>query len=176
MAHDLGLDGVGENYAQELAVKARAVPPQHRPPVHFIGHLQANKVRLIADTVDVWQSVDRISLAHEIAKRQADRTPMVMIQVNCTGEPGKHGCGPQEVAAVVAGARGAGCDVVGLMTMGPTDQDMARTRAAFALLRGLADELGLAERSMGMSGDLEVAVEEGATVVRVGSALFGERS
>lgn len=173
IAQTLGIDGVGENYAQEVTAKAAAVPARERPPVHFIGHLQTNKVRLVAGIVDVWQSVDRLSLVHEIVKRQPG--PVILIQVNTTGEAGKFGCHPDHVADLVASARSMGCVVDGLMTMGPTDQDAARTRAAFSLLRGLADGLGLRERSMGMSGDMEYAIEAGSTMVRVGAALFGER-
>lgn len=176
IAKRLGIEAVGENYAQELAAKAAEVGPEDRPPIHFIGHLQTNKVRLIADAVDVWESVDRASLITEIAKRQADRHPKVLIQVNTTGEPGKNGCAPAEAQALVGAARSGGLQVLGLMTVGPTDQDAQRTRAAFALLRRLADDLGVGERSMGMSADLEIAVEEGATIVRVGSALFGQRA
>lgn len=176
IARRLGIDAVGENYAQELAAKADDVVPEDRPSVHFIGHLQTNKVRLIADAVDVWESVDRGSLIAEIAKRQAGRQPQVLIQVNTTGEVGKNGCTPGEASALVDAARKEGLRVMGLMTVGPTDQDLVRTRSAFALLRRLADDLGVEERSMGMSADLEIAVEEGATIVRVGSALFGQRS
>ena len=176
IARRLGIDAVGENYAQELAAKADDVVPEDRPSVHFIGHLQTNKVRLIADAVDVWASVDRGSLIAEIAKRQAGRQPQVLIQVNTTGEVGKNGCTPGEASALVDAARKEGLRVMGLMTVGPTDQDLVRTRSAFALLRRLADDLGVEERSMGMSADLEIAVEEGATIVRVGSALFGQRS
>ena len=176
IARRLGIDAVGENYAQELAAKADDVVPEDRPSVHFIGHLQTNKVRLIADAVDVWESVDRGSLVAEIAKRQAGRQPQVLIQVNTTGEVGKNGCTPGEASALVDAARKEGLRVMGLMTVGPTDQDLVRTRSAFALLRRLADDLGVEERSMGMSADLEIAVEEGATIVRVGSALFGQRS
>lgn len=175
IAKRLQLDGVGENYAQELAAKAVEVGPDACPPVHFIGHLQTNKVRLVADVVDVWQTVDRASLVAEIVKRQAARVPRILIQVNTTGEAGKHGCAPEDLTGLVAAARGSGAEVSGLMTVGPTDQDPVRTRAAFALLRRMADDLGVADRSMGMSADLEIAVEEGATIVRIGSALFGHR-
>lgn len=176
IAKRLGINAVGENYAQELAAKAAEVGREDRPPVHFIGHLQTNKVRLVADAVDVWESVDRDSLITEIAKRQTGRHPQVLIQVNTTGESGKNGCTPTEAPALVNAARRSGLHVLGLMTVGPTDQDAQRTRAAFALLRRLADDLGVDERSMGMSADLEIAVEEGATIVRVGSALFGQRA
>jgi pyridoxal phosphate enzyme (YggS family) len=175
IARRLGVDAVGENYAQELAEKAGLVPIQDRPVVHFIGHLQTNKVRLIASVVDVWHSVDRLSLMAEIAKRQAGKAPSILFQVNTTGEVGKFGCTPAEVADLVDIARREGYDVLGLMTMGPTDQDPVRSRTAFGLLRRIADDLGVVERSMGMSDDLEIAVEEGATMVRIGSALFGQR-
>jgi hypothetical protein len=99
----------------------------------------------------------------------------VLVQVNTTGEMSKSGAGPQEATAVVAAARAAGLHVEGLMTVGPTDTPPEAARPGFRLLRRLADDLGLATCSMGMSHDLEVAVEEGSTEVRIGTALFGRR-
>ena len=166
-----GLHDVGENYAQELEAKLRglAVP---RPCVHFIGRLQTNKVRHIAALVDVWQSIDRDSAAVEVAKRAPGAT--VLVQVNVSEEAQKGGCSPHDTPALVARCRDLGLAVVGLMTVGRTGEP-AGARAGFRLLASLADRLGLAERSMGMTDDLEVAVEEGSTMVRVGSALFGPR-
>ncbi len=172
MAHRLGCDAVGENYAQEAITKIAAVGGVH-PPVHFIGRLQSNKVRSLVDVVSVWQSVDRASLIDEIAKRSAGAH--IYVQVNATQEPDKGGCSPQEAPRLVERAQRAGLVVDGLMTVGPTDEDPKGTRRAFALVRALANQLGLAGCSMGMSGDLEIALAEGSTMLRVGTALFGER-
>jgi hypothetical protein len=97
------------------------------------------------------------------------------VQVNTTSEIDKGGCDPNEVEALVHQARQGGLDVTGLMTVGPTDMDPMKTRAAFALLKRMATDLGVEQLSMGMTGDIEIAVEEGSTLVRVGTALFGQR-
>lgn len=172
LAHRLGCDAVGENYAQETVAKIGETGSAH-PPVHFIGRLQTNKVKALAAVVDVWQSVDRPALVDEIAKRAPGAK--VFIQVNATGEPDKGGCAVSDTAALVERARAAGLSVLGLMTVGPTTPDPQRTRETFAAVRRLADELGLEGCSMGMSGDVDIALAEGTTLVRVGTALFGER-
>ena len=170
-----GCDAVGENYAQEVVAKATEVALADRLPVHFIGQLQSNKIKQLAGIVDVWQSVDRLSLLTEIAKRSAQSTAQVFLQVNVTGEEGKGGCLPEEVGELSRAAQDLGIDVLGLMTVGPTNEDPVVTRTTFRTLRALANEHGLRQCSMGMTGDLEIAVEEGSTMVRVGSALFGNR-
>lgn len=170
-----GCDAVGENYAQEVVVKADEVALSDRLPVHFIGQLQSNKIKQLVGIIDVWQSVDRLSLITEIAKRTPQPGAQVMIQVNVTGEQGKGGCLPSEVGGLSAAAQDLGIDVVGLMAVGPTHGDPAETRSAFRTLRALVNERGFRHCSMGMTGDLEIAVEEGSTMVRVGSALFGNR-
>lgn len=170
-----GCDAVGENYAQEVVAKAAEVASADRLPVHFIGQLQSNKIKQLAGIVDVWQSVDRLSLLTEIAKRSAQSTAQVFLQVNVTGEEGKGGCLPEEVGELSRAAQDLGIDVLGLMTVGPTNEDPIVTRITFRTLRALANEHGLRQCSMGMTGDLEIAVEEGSTMVRVGSALFGNR-
>ena len=175
MAHAAGCDGVGENYAQEVLTKSEVVPRASRLPIHFIGQLQTNKIKQMADIVDVWQSVDRASVITEIAKRVGRPDVGLFIQVNTTDEDHKGGCRPGDLAQLVKQAMNAGLLVTGLMTVGPTDADPQRTRLAFSLLRTLADEHGLAHRSMGMTSDLEIAIEEGSTMVRVGSAIFGNR-
>jgi PLP dependent protein len=172
-AADAGLAAVGENYAQELLTKA-PVAATRALRVHFIGQLQSNKVRQLAEHVDVWETVDRVRLVGEIAKRAPGAT--ILIQVDTAGEQGKGGCPPGDVAALVRAARDAGLVVDGLMTVGPTAGGAEAARPGFRLVRRLADDLGLATCSMGMSGDLEVAVEEGSTEVRVGTALFGARA
>jgi PLP dependent protein len=166
-----GLTDVGENYAQELLAKLDELH-QPRPRVHFIGRLQTNKVRHLAPVVDVWQTIDRTSAAAEVAKRAPGAA--VLVQVNVSDEPQKGGCPPAEAPELVARCQGLGLRVLGLMTVGRTGSP-DDARAGFALLSSLADRLGLPERSMGMTDDLEVAVQEGATMVRVGTALFGPR-
>jgi pyridoxal phosphate enzyme (YggS family) len=169
-----GCDAIGENYAQEVITKAAEVALADRLPLHFIGQLQSNKIKQLAGIVDVWQSVDRLSLLTEIAKR-SPHTARVFLQVNMTGEEGKGGCLPAEVGELSRVAQDLGIDVLGLMTVGPTNEDPIVTRITFRTLRELANEHGLRQCSMGMTGDLEIAVEEGSTMVRVGSALFGNR-
>ncbi len=167
-----GCDAIGENYAQELLDK-RATIERLGPEVHFIGRLQRNKVRQLVDIVDVWCSLDRASAIDEVAKRAPGGR--VMIQVDTTGDPGKGGCDVGDTAALVDRATEQGLIVRGLMTVGPTGGDSEAARPGFRRVRALVDELGLDECSMGMSGDLVVAVEEGSTEVRVGTALFGPR-
>ncbi len=169
-ALEAGLSAIGESYAQELAEKAAAVGA----PVewHFIGRLQRNKVRRIAGSVALWQSVDRRRLGEEIARHAPGAA--VLVQVNVTGEGQKGGCEPASTGALVRDLRDLGLDVRGLMAIGPVGAP-EEARPGFRQLRALADDLELDERSMGMSGDLEVAVEEGSTMVRVGTALFGPR-
>jgi pyridoxal phosphate enzyme (YggS family) len=171
-----GCAAIGENYGQELQQKMgelQAVDTSLQPEVHFIGQLQTNKVRSIAALVDVWQTVDRPALVDEIAQRAPGAR--VFIQVNTTAESSKGGCEPAEAGALVRQCVQAGLRTEGLMTVGPTSADPTRTAQAFAELRTLADGLGLAGLSMGMSGDFELAIANGATHVRIGGALFGPR-
>lgn len=174
-AIDVGCRAIGENYAAECRAKLgeladRGVGP---PRVHFIGQLQTNKVRMVAGLIDLYESVDRERLIDEIARRQPGAA--VLIQVNSTGEPTKGGCDPAEVPGLLEHARTAGLVVRGLMTVGPTSGDAAVTRSAFGRVRELVDRHGLEVCSMGMSDDLEIAVESGSTEIRVGTALFGAR-
>ena len=168
-----GCSMVGENYAQEIRAKYAPVDPLERPEIHFIGHLQSNKVAGLVSFVDVWQTVDRLSIVQTVAKQVPGAR--VFIQVNATGETGKGGCQPHQVAELVSAARECGLEVLGLMTVGPTHNDRALTKAAFRTVALLRKELGLAELSMGMSEDLDIAVPLGATMVRMGRAIFGER-
>lgn len=165
-----GCTAIGENYAQELLAK-RAVCAGLE--VHFIGQLQSNKVRQLADLVSVYETVDRAKLAREIAHRAPGAR--VMIQVDTTGEPGKGGCPIDALDALVAEVRELDLDLVGLMTVGPTVGGPEAARPGFRAVRRAADRLGLRECSMGMTADVEVAVAEGSTQIRVGSALFGPR-
>jgi pyridoxal phosphate enzyme (YggS family) len=163
---------VGENYAQELVAKAEALESGLAPCWHFIGGLQRNKVRALAPHVSLWETVDRVSLGVEIAKRAP--AARVLVQVNISEEGSKGGCTPVEAPDLVAALGDYGLDVAGLMGVAAPG-DLDRARSQFAGLAALRAGLGLAELSMGMSADLEAAVAEGATIVRVGSALFGPR-
>jgi PLP dependent protein len=167
-----GCDAIGENYAQELLDK-RGTIERLRPEVHFIGQLQRNKVRQLAGLVDVWSSLDRASVIDEVAKRVPGAH--VLVQVDTSGDPAKGGCDVADVPALVDRAIERGLVVRGLMTVGPTGRDGEAARPGFRQVRALVDRLDLDECSMGMSADLEVAVEEGSTQVRVGTALFGSR-
>ncbi|MGI9644821.1 MAG: YggS family pyridoxal phosphate enzyme [Ilumatobacteraceae bacterium] len=171
-AAEAGCSAIGENYAQELLSKREAVEG-HGLDVHFIGRLQSNKVRQIAGVVGRWSSLDRASVIDEVARRAPGGR--VLIQVNATDESGKGGCLPDEVAALVARATARGLVVEGLMTVGPTGEPPEAARPGFAVVRSLVDELGLEVCSMGMTSDLAVALEEGSSEVRVGTALFGPR-
>lgn len=164
-----GVVDLGENRAQDLLSK---VPFVDGARWHFIGRLQTNKVRLLAPHVALWESVDRSDVVAELTRRAPGAA--VLVQVNISGEPQKGGCAPTAARALVEESTAAGLVVRGLMGIG-LDGAPERARPGFALLARLADELGLEARSMGMSNDLEVAVQEGATMVRVGTGLFGPR-
>ncbi|MCP3913861.1 MAG: YggS family pyridoxal phosphate-dependent enzyme [Actinomycetia bacterium] len=173
LAVEAGLTSLGENYAQELEAKARAQSPTlAEVDWHFIGRLQRNKVKKLVGIVGVWESVDRQALVDEIARR--DPGARILIQVNTEDEEGKGGCPISEAGALAAHALEHGLDVGGLMTVGPTDQSIDPT-PGFRAVAALAGDLGLAERSMGMTADLEEAVAAGTTTIRVGRALFGPR-
>lgn len=175
-ARAAGLRAIGENYAQEVVAKLGAARAAGTlgVDVHFIGQLQTNKVRSLVGLVDVVESVDRPSLVDELAKRMPGSR--ILVQVDTTDEPGKGGCALTDVPGLVERAAQRGLDVIGLMSVGPTDGDAEAARPGFRAVRALVDRLGLRVCSMGMTADLEVAVGEGATEVRVGSALFGVRS
>jgi pyridoxal phosphate enzyme (YggS family) len=165
----------GENYAQEWRQKAEALSDLADLTWHFIGGLQTNKVKYLAPRATWVQTLDREELARELGKRYAavGATARVLVEVNLGGETQKSGCAPERVEALVALSRGLpGLEVAGLMCIPPPEQD---PRPHFARLRALRDQLGLRELSMGMSADWRIAVEEGATMVRLGTALFGER-
>jgi len=166
-----GVREVGENYAQELLAKCSELDD---PTVgwHMVGGLQRNKVRLLAPVVTLWQTVDRVELLEEIARRAPGAR--VLVQVDTHGSEGRSGCTPAEVEGLVGVGVDRGLEVVGLMTVGVAG-DPSETRRAFQVVSGLAESLGLRELSMGMTYDLDLAVDHGSTLVRVGRAIFGER-
>lgn len=170
-AASVGLHDIGENYAQE-ALANQATGRSDALALHFIGRLQTNKVKALASVVDVWQTVDRRELADVLAQRVPGAH--VFIQVNVSAEPQKGGCSMQDADALVSYCAAAGLQVKGLMTVGQAG-DSTKIAAGFRWLRQAADRLSLAECSMGMSDDLEIALGEGATIVRIGSGLFGKR-
>lgn len=174
----------GENYVQELVAKAVAV--QQPVEWHVIGHLQSNKVRQLAGLVTMIHSVDRLSLAEEISRQWArlGSSCAILVQVNLAQEATKSGASTDEALALVRQVAALPhLRVRGLMTMPPFFDDPEGARPYFRQLRLLAEQVEaaaipgveMAELSMGMSGDFEVAIEEGATLVRVGTAIFGER-
>jgi hypothetical protein len=171
----------GENYVQELQSKRPALSDLEGIRWHFIGGLQRNKARQVVDVALV-HSVDRAELALELDRRARaiGAAVEVLIEVNVGGEDQKSGCSAEELPALLASVSDAqGLSVQGLMTVPPLDADADRTRPMFASLRALRDRhraaLGRGELSMGMSHDFEEAIEEGATLVRVGTAIFGAR-
>ena len=176
----------GENYVQEGADKAAELADLVEQGLqwHFIGPLQSNKTRRVAEVFDWVHAIDRIKIAERLAEqRPANRPPLqVCLQVNVSGESSKSGVAPHEVAALAqAVAQLPGLALRGLMAIPAPSDDFAQQRLAFSRLRQCfeqlnADGLQLDTLSMGMSSDLEAAVAEGATLVRVGSAIFGERT
>lgn len=182
-AYAAGQRVFGENYAQELEVKARALADLPDLEWHFIGHLQTNKARVVARVAHAVHSVDCAALAKELGRRvvAAGRPPLpVLVEVNVAGEVRKAGATPGELAEVLDAVRAQpGLLLRGLMTMPPFG-DLAVARSVFETLASLRALHGgvtaLPELSMGMSADLEVAVAAGATFVRVGTAVFGERA
>lgn len=177
-----GLLDVGENRLQEALAKAEAVVEPVR--WHLIGHLQRNKAKLVPNRFVMVHSLDSLRLAEALsgAAAQADRVVPVLVQVNVAGEAQKSGCPPPEAGDLVDRCAGLpGIAVGGLMTMAPFTDDYGVQRRTFAALRELRDQLAtpacpLEALSMGMSGDYPAAVAEGATVLRLGTVLFGERT
>jgi pyridoxal phosphate enzyme (YggS family) len=162
-----GVTLVGENRAQDLIDKVTRAPGQLR--WHFIGALQSRKVRLIVDHVELIHSVASDSVLREL-ERHAPPGFRILVEVNVSGEQGKGGIAPGELDGFISRSPVA---VAGLMTMPPLVADPERSRGHFAALAELARERGLPTLSMGTSQDFEVAVEEGATIVRIGTILFG---
>jgi hypothetical protein len=172
-----GVAALGENRVQEAREKIEALG--HPVPWHLIGGLQTNKARDAARLFDWIHSVDRLELAQELSRRAhaAARTLSILLQVNLGDEPQKGGVAPAETKRLCEAVAGLpGLRVRGLMAIPPAAPTAEETRPHFRTLRELRDSLGLEHLSMGMSADYEVAIEEGATMVRVGTAIFGPRA
>ena len=175
-AISVGVLALGENRVQEA--KAKVATLGRAVPWHLIGHLQTNKVKDALALFDVIHSVDRLELAREIERRAAGlgRPIDVLLEVNVASEPSKSGFAPDAVAGALDAISGmAHLKLRGLMAIPPIVERAEESRPAFRTLRELRDRLGLGDLSMGMSADFEVAIEEGATMVRVGTAIFGPR-
>lgn len=180
-----GQKAFGENYLQEAVAKINHFGPG--VSWHFIGHLQSNKAAVVADVFTMVETVGRFKTAQALDRsmKEQGRVLPVLVQVNIGGEPQKSGVLPENTAGLLREMQGLSCLVIkGLMVMPPYNPDPEVVRPYFRRARELAESLqesglltgqGRAEISMGMSGDFEVAVEEGATLVRVGTALFGQR-
>jgi pyridoxal phosphate enzyme (YggS family) len=166
-----GLVDIGENYAQEMLAKLSMAPARAR--WHFLGQPQSNKLARLAPHVWLWHGLDSDEHAFALARRSPSAS--VLVQVRTAGPPGRHGVSPSRVPALVESARAAGLDVRGLMAVGPRPATPAEVRRCFGEVARLAASLGLSELSMGMSADFDLAVAEGATIVRLGTALFGPR-
>jgi hypothetical protein len=173
-AYELGLREFGENYVREFEDKAPEVADLADARFHLIGHLQSNKARKAAELFQVIQTVDSPKLARRL--NDAGRALDVMLEVKLSEEEAKSGADPASLAELIEAVRACGnLRLLGLMTMPPWTDDPEASRPYFRRLRELAERHGLRQLSMGMSHDLEAAIEEGATCVRVGTALFGER-
>ena len=170
-----GVREIGENRVQEAKEKQAPIGRQVR--WHLIGHLQRNKVKPAVELFDWIHSVDSLELVEALKRCGGERKLEVLVQVNVSGEAAKHGCGPEEVKKLAEAVLKSGnLKLSGLMTMAPFSDDPESARPVFRQLRQLRDGIDPSlDLSMGMSHDFEVAVEEGATMVRVGTAIFGER-
>jgi PLP dependent protein len=179
-AYQAGARDFGENYVQEAVAKRADLADLTEIRWHLIGHLQTNKAKTAASAFSIIHSVDSIRLAEALARAQPTPSVHALIEVNLGGEASKTGVAPDSVAPILDAARGK-IEVDGLMTIPPPAPTAEATRPYFARLRELRDRLAtqsgyaLSELSMGMTDDFEVAIEEGATIVRIGRAVFGER-
>lgn len=173
-----GLSDLGESYAQDLRSRVLALADLPGIRWHAVGTLQRNKAKIVAAHAQVFHALDRVDIARALSDRRPDDAPPLecYVEVNVGGERTKAGVGPDEVGDLVTALAGMpGLDVVGLMGMPPPASDPEQNRPHFRALRTVAEAAGLRGLSMGTTDDFDVAVEEGATVLRVGRAIFGAR-
>ena len=182
-AVNCGQRNFGENWAQELVEKYDFVPKD--VSWHFIGHLQTNKAKYVVPRAEFIHSVDKLKLAEEIGKiaRKHNKSQSILLEIKTSEEATKHGLTSENEIEEIAGfcKENQNINLVGLMTMAPFTEDEKKIRQSFTQLRHLKDQLngkgfGLTELSMGMTGDFEIALEEGATMLRIGTAIFGTRN
>ncbi len=177
-AYRAGLRNFGENYVQEFAEKGPLLDDLPDARFHLIGHLQSNKARLACDLFQIIQTADTPKLLGRLnsAAEEKGRSLDVMLEIKLGNEESKSGASPEEIPSLLAeAARCPYLNLLGLMTIPPWSEDPESSRPYFQQLRELARQYGLANLSMGMSADFEVAIEEGSTFIRVGTALFGPR-
>ena len=174
-AFDCGIRDFGENRVQEAASKIAELADLKQITWHMIGHVQSNKARLATGLFDIIHSVDSVKLAR-LLNKQAQETLPILIQVNISEETTKNGFEVEQVASAVEEiSRLPNVKVMGLMTIAPLVDDPEDVRPVFRKLREMRDSLGLEHLSMGMTDDFEVAIEEGATMLRIGRAIFHNR-
>lgn len=175
-AHKAGLRHFGENRIQEADSKLQGLQDlQKQSTWHMVGHLQTNKVKTAVQLFDIIQSIDSLKLAETVNSNASELFP-VLLQVNIAEEDSKSGFAVGEITQVVDEiGKMPNVEIKGLMTIAPWVNDPEEVRPVFKQLRELRDSLGLEQLSMGMTDDFEVAIEEGATIVRVGRAIFGKR-
>jgi len=175
-AYACGLRDFGENRVQEAEAKyGELADIRGEMMLHMVGHLQTNKVKDALKLVDIIHSVDSVKLAQEISSRAVKKVP-VLIEVNVAGEESKYGLsGGQLKDVIIAIGDLPNIEIKGLMTVAPYVEDPEEVRPVFSRLKRLNDSFGFKELSMGMTDDFEVAIEEGATMIRIGRAIFGER-
>jgi len=175
-AFEAGMRHFGENRVQEAKDKIERLSTLRPPPTwHMVGHLQTNKAKTAIELFDMIQSVDSVRLAEVLSRHAQHRIP-ILLEVNVSGEASKFGLPPAEVSSAVEEiSRLPHLEIRGLMTIAPLTDNPEEVRPIFKRLRLLRDSLGLEHLSMGMTDDFEVAIEEGATMVRIGRAIFGER-
>ncbi|AGT42894.1 YggS family pyridoxal phosphate-dependent enzyme [Treponema pedis] len=177
---------IGENKVQELTEKFKALS-SIKHETHFIGHLQTNKIKDVIKYADCIESVDRLELAEKLSKRlQAENKSIdILIQVNTSEEESKFGCEPEKAITLTEKIAALPClNIKGLMTIGLFSDDIDKVRCCFKLLQKIRKEIiakdipnvSMEVMSMGMTGDLEAAIEEGSTLIRVGTAIFGKRN
>jgi len=182
--YEAGIEAIGENRIQEATQKFESFELMPALTKRFIGHLQTNKINSCLELFDTIDSVDSIRLAQKISSRAKalNKTLPILLEVNTSGESQKHGFMPKQRKEMLSCLEEPNIRTTGLMTVGPRTKDKKQIRKAFVELRNLRDsinqELGstaLKDLSMGMSGDYEIAAEEGSTMIRIGTALFGKR-
>jgi hypothetical protein len=175
-AYEAGHRDFGENYAQELRDKAAELAGLEGLRWHAIGPLQTNKVKYVARAAHAFHALERLDVARELSKRRADAPLPCYVEVNVGGEQSKSGLAPEALGPFLEEVRALpGLRLEGLMTLPPPTEELEQARGYFRQLRELARAQGLTGLSMGTTHDFELAIEEGATIVRVGTAVFGER-
>jgi len=183
--YDAGITAIGENRIQEATKKFASFGPMPDLSRRFIGHLQSNKVNKCLDLFETIDSVDSVKLLKRISNTalQQERTIRVLLEINTSGEIQKHGLQPDQLDEISECFNLPSVSIEGLMTVGPFTADKEKTRDSFIQLRTLRKKINqsviqsdMMELSMGMSGDYEIAVEEGSTMIRLGTALFGKRT